>query len=81
MKGSVISSHWPLRWPPALAQQPDLARGRYVATIGGCNDCHTAGSRRKAARCRRPNAARQRGRLPRPWGHDLSDELAAQPLR
>jgi mono/diheme cytochrome c family protein len=27
---------------PALAQQ-DLARGRYVATIGGCNDCHTAG--------------------------------------
>jgi mono/diheme cytochrome c family protein len=28
---------------PVLAQQPDIARGRYVATIGGCNDCHTAG--------------------------------------
>jgi len=28
---------------PALAQQADLGRGRYVATIGGCNDCHTAG--------------------------------------
>jgi mono/diheme cytochrome c family protein len=28
---------------PALAQQPDVARGRYVAIIGGCNDCHTAG--------------------------------------
>jgi mono/diheme cytochrome c family protein len=28
---------------PALAQQADLARGRYVAIIGGCNDCHTAG--------------------------------------
>ncbi|HTQ73593.1 MAG TPA: hypothetical protein VMI74_04855 [Burkholderiales bacterium] len=27
----------------APAQQADLARGRYVATIGGCNDCHTAG--------------------------------------
>src|SRR5262249_4303980 len=27
----------------ALAQQPDIARGRYVAIIGGCNDCHTAG--------------------------------------
>lgn len=27
----------------ALAQQADLARGRYVAIIGGCNDCHTAG--------------------------------------
>ena len=27
---------------PVLAQQ-DLARGRYVAIIGGCNDCHTAG--------------------------------------
>ena len=26
-----------------LAQQADLARGRYVAIIGGCNDCHTAG--------------------------------------
>ena len=28
---------------PALAQQGDLQRGRYVTTIGGCNDCHTAG--------------------------------------
>ena len=27
----------------ALAQQPDVPRGRYVAIIGGCNDCHTAG--------------------------------------
>ena len=27
----------------AFAQQPDLGRGRYVAIIGGCNDCHTAG--------------------------------------
>ena len=27
----------------AIAQQPDVARGRYVAIIGGCNDCHTAG--------------------------------------
>jgi mono/diheme cytochrome c family protein len=28
---------------PALAQQGDAARGRYIALIGGCNDCHTAG--------------------------------------
>ena len=28
---------------PVLAQQGDIARGRYVAVIGGCNDCHTPG--------------------------------------
>lgn len=31
---------------PALGQQKDdplVKRGRYVALIGGCNDCHTAG--------------------------------------
>ena len=28
---------------PAFAQQGDIARGRYVAVIGGCNDCHTPG--------------------------------------
>jgi len=28
---------------PAFAQQADVARGRYIALIGGCNDCHTAG--------------------------------------
>lgn len=29
---------------PALAQnEPSLERGRYLAQIGGCNDCHTAG--------------------------------------
>jgi mono/diheme cytochrome c family protein len=28
---------------PVFAQQGDIARGRYVAVIGGCNDCHTAG--------------------------------------
>jgi mono/diheme cytochrome c family protein len=30
---------------PAFAQKTDPAieRGRYIAKIGGCNDCHTAG--------------------------------------
>ena len=28
---------------PAVAQQSDIARGRYIALIGGCNDCHAAG--------------------------------------
>lgn len=28
---------------PALAQEPSVEHGRYVAQIGGCNDCHTAG--------------------------------------
>jgi mono/diheme cytochrome c family protein len=30
---------------PAIAQKvdTDVARGRYIAIIGGCNDCHTAG--------------------------------------
>jgi hypothetical protein len=32
----------------AFAQQPDIARGRYVAIIGGCNDCHTAGYPQKS---------------------------------
>ena len=30
--------------PAALAQmEPSVEHGRYVAMIGGCNDCHTAG--------------------------------------
>jgi len=28
---------------PAAADETDLERGRYLVTIGGCNDCHTAG--------------------------------------
>jgi mono/diheme cytochrome c family protein len=34
---------------PAIAAEPakkatgDVARGRYLAIVGGCNDCHTAG--------------------------------------
>ena len=39
--GAVLSSS-------ALAQQPDIARGRYIAIIGGCNDCHTAGYPQKS---------------------------------
>jgi hypothetical protein len=35
----------------AIAQQDDIERGRYVARIGGCHDCHTAGYPQKAARC------------------------------
>jgi hypothetical protein len=27
----------------APASKADLERGRYIAKIGGCNDCHTAG--------------------------------------
>jgi mono/diheme cytochrome c family protein len=28
---------------PATTEDSDLARGRYLVTIAGCNDCHTAG--------------------------------------
>ncbi len=28
---------------PALAESDDVARGRYLIQISGCNDCHTAG--------------------------------------
>lgn len=28
---------------PAAADGADLERGRYLVTIGGCNDCHTPG--------------------------------------
>jgi mono/diheme cytochrome c family protein len=27
----------------ALADDPQVARGKYLVTIGGCNDCHTPG--------------------------------------
>jgi len=27
----------------ALAADPQIERGKYLATIGGCNDCHTPG--------------------------------------
>ena len=29
---------------PAAAADPQVARGKYLVTIGGCNDCHTPGS-------------------------------------
>jgi mono/diheme cytochrome c family protein len=28
----------------ALADDSDVARGKYLVTIGGCNDCHTPGA-------------------------------------
>jgi mono/diheme cytochrome c family protein len=27
----------------AVAQQAQIDRGKYLVTIGGCNDCHTPG--------------------------------------
>ncbi len=29
---------------PAAAADPQVARGKYLVTIAGCNDCHTPGS-------------------------------------
>ena len=29
--------------PAAAADAPSVAHGRYLVTIGGCNDCHTPG--------------------------------------
>jgi mono/diheme cytochrome c family protein len=29
---------------PAAAADPQVARGKYLVSIGGCNDCHTPGS-------------------------------------
>ena len=28
---------------PVLANEPQVARGKYLVTISGCNDCHTPG--------------------------------------
>jgi len=28
---------------PALSQEASVEHGKYIAMIGGCNDCHTAG--------------------------------------
>src|SRR5271165_7420523 len=30
--------------PPALADEAQVARGRYLVTIAGCSDCHTPGA-------------------------------------
>jgi mono/diheme cytochrome c family protein len=30
--------------PPALADDAQVARGRYLVTIAGCSDCHTPGA-------------------------------------
>ncbi|HTV31418.1 MAG TPA: cytochrome c [Xanthobacteraceae bacterium] len=35
---------WFLAAGPAQALDADLARGQYLVTIGGCNDCHTPGT-------------------------------------
>jgi len=34
----------------ADSDQPSLERGRYIAVIGGCNDCHTAGYSQSAGK-------------------------------
>jgi mono/diheme cytochrome c family protein len=30
--------------PPAVADEAQIARGRYLVTIAGCSDCHTPGA-------------------------------------
>ena len=30
--------------PPAMADEAQIARGRYLVTIAGCSDCHTPGA-------------------------------------
>ena len=32
-----------LAWPAAGAESDLVEQGRYISTIGGCNDCHTSG--------------------------------------
>ena len=32
-----------LRSPAAMAQDTQIARGKYLVTLGGCTDCHTPG--------------------------------------
>ena len=31
----------PSSWTPSLTKQQLVERGKYLVTIGGCNDCHT----------------------------------------
>ena len=61
---------------PALAQKGDVAHGRYVAIIGGCNDCHTAGFPQKDGKVPETewllgNAVGFRG----PWGTSYPTNL------
>src|SRR5271157_5903879 len=39
--------------PPALADEAQVARGRYLVTIAGCSDCHTPGALMGAADMKR----------------------------
>jgi mono/diheme cytochrome c family protein len=39
--GAVLAAAAPL---PALADDAQIARGRYLVTLSGCSDCHTPGA-------------------------------------
>ena len=43
LSGCTMESNEAPAVAPAAAQESLLARGRYLAQIGGCNDCHTPG--------------------------------------
>jgi len=55
----------------ARADDGEIARGKYLVTIGGCNDCHSRSS------------ARQAGFLPRPrrFGSRFCDPRARRLCR
>ena len=41
--GQLLAGDQPQIEPPPPKPDPLIARGRYLAVIAGCNDCHTAG--------------------------------------
>ena len=44
MVATAMGAVWALGWAAgAVAGESVLDRGRYLVTIGGCNDCHTSG--------------------------------------
>jgi hypothetical protein len=41
--GALLAGCSPKQQEPHVAAASDIAAGRYLVTIGGCNDCHTQG--------------------------------------
>ena len=59
------------------AEQTMIDRGRYIARIAGCNDCHTPNYATTGRGARAAVADRRPPGLARPLGHDLPEQPAS----
>ena len=77
------ASPWPTRrGRHRKADAQSIARGRYIAKIAGCNDCHTAGYALSGGKVPEKDWLHGRlARLARRLGHDVSAEPAHRTCR